>query len=47
MKKWLNELNRTFSKEEVRMVKKHMKESSAPWATEEVQIKFRVRFHLT
>jgi hypothetical protein len=29
--KWKAELNRTFSKEEVQMAKKHIKNSHHPW----------------
>jgi hypothetical protein len=49
MKKWANELNRAFSKEEVQMTKKrkHMKKCSPSLATKEMQIKATLRFHLT
>jgi hypothetical protein len=47
MKKWANELNRNFSKEEVQVAKKHMKKCSAFLAIKEMQIKTTLRFHLT
>jgi hypothetical protein len=45
MKKWANELNRAFSKEEVQMAKKHMKKGSTSLATKKMQIKTMLRFH--
>jgi hypothetical protein len=39
MKKWANELNRAFSKEEVQMAKKHTKNFSTSLTTKETQIK--------
>jgi hypothetical protein len=46
MKKWAHELNREFSKEEVKMVSKYMKYSTS-LAIKEMQIKTTLRFHLT
>jgi hypothetical protein len=47
IKKGTTELNRTFSKEEIEIAKKHMKKCSPSLAIKEMQIKTTLRFHLT
>jgi hypothetical protein len=47
MKKWANELNRTFSYEEIEITVKHMKKCSPFLAIKEMQIKTTLRFHFT
>jgi hypothetical protein len=47
IKKCATELNRIFSKEEIKMAKKHMRKCSPTLAIKEMQIKTTLRFHLT
>jgi hypothetical protein len=47
VKKWANDLNRAFSKEEVQMTKKHMKKFSTSLAIKEMEIKTMLRLHFT
>jgi hypothetical protein len=47
IKKQATELNRTFSKEEIQIAKKHMKKCSPSLAIKEMQMKTILRFHLT
>jgi hypothetical protein len=47
VKKWATELNRTFSKEEIQMAKKHMKKCSPSLSIEEMKMKTTQRFYVT